>query len=180
MVPARNNGGSITVGPAAPWFTHGVSNNEALLRAFRVEPTDLEANRSGRLGPAQIERLRRSIWFNVLVVLPVQLVLVAFVLFAGPSAVGHILAGVLFALLTIAELSWARRIQRVISEGTVRCLRGKAALRRSIQSGTWLSVGGERNRLWARARYVVPGGEYRVYVAPEARLVVAMEAESWD
>jgi hypothetical protein len=157
-----------------------VSNSEALLRAFRVETADLEANRSGRLGPAQIERLRRNVWINVLVVLPVQLLLVAFVIVADPSATGYILAGTLFAALTLAELNWARRIQRVIRAGTVRCLRGKATLRRSVHSGTWLSVGGERNRLWAGARHVVPGGEYRVYVVPQVRLVVAMEPESWE
>jgi hypothetical protein len=157
-----------------------VSNSEELLRAFRVEPADLEANRSGRLGPTQVERLRRNVWINALVVLPPQLLLVAFVVFADASATGHILAGGLFVLLTVAELSWARRVQRVIREGSVRCLRGKATLRRSIQSGTWLSVGGERNRLWAPARHVVPGGEYRVYVAPQARLVLAMEPESWE
>jgi hypothetical protein len=172
--------GSINGRAAATWLTHSVSNNDELLRAFRVEPADLEANRSGRLGPGQIERLRRNIWTNALVVLPIQLLLVAFVIVAEPSTTGIILAGGLFMLLTVAELSWARRIQRVIREGSVRCLRGKARLRRSVQSGTWLSVGGERNRLWAPARYVVPGGEYRVYIAPVARLVVAMEPESWD
>jgi hypothetical protein len=157
-----------------------VSNSEELLHAFRVTPTDLEANRAGRLGPAQVERLRRNAWINVLVVLPLQLLLIAFVVFARPAALGLISAGVLFVLLTIAEVNWARRVQRVIREDTVRSLRGRVMLRRSISSGTWLAVGGERNRLWASARYVLPGGDYRVYVAPAARLVVAMEPETYD
>jgi hypothetical protein len=157
-----------------------VSNREELLHAFRVTPADIEANRAGRLGPGQVERLRRNVWVNVLVVLPMQLLLIAFVVFAGPAAFGFIFAGVLFALLTIAEVSWARRIQRVIRKGTVHPLRGRVTLRRSISSGTWLAVGGERNRLWASARYVLPGGDYRVYVAPAARLVVAMEPETYD
>jgi hypothetical protein len=157
-----------------------VSNREELLHAFRVTPADIEANRAGRLGPGQVQRLRLNIWINVLVVLPMQLLLIAFVVFAGPAALGLIFAGVLFVLLTIAELSWALRIRRVIREGTVRGLRGRVALRRSISSGTWLSVGGQRNRLWAGARYVLPGGDYRVYVAPLARLVVAMEPETYD
>jgi hypothetical protein len=157
-----------------------VSNREELLHAFRVKPADLEANRAGRLGPGQVERLRRNIWINVLVVLPMQLLLIAFVVFARPATLGLILAGVLFALLTIAELSWVRRIRRVIREGTVRGLRGRVTLRRSLSSGTWLSVSGERNRLWTGGRYVLPGGDYRVYVAPGARLVVAMEPETYD
>jgi hypothetical protein len=172
--------GSIADSGAATWLTHGVSNSEELLRAFRVEPADLEANRSGRLGPTQAERLRRNVWINALAVLPLQLLLVAFLVFADPSEIGFFLAGGLLVVLTVAELSWALRVHRVIREGTVRCLRGRASLRRSVQSGTWLSVAGERNRLWARARYVVPGGDYRVYVAPQARLVVAMEPESWE
>jgi hypothetical protein len=157
-----------------------VSHDEQLLRAFRIGPADLEANRANRLGPGQIERLRRNVWLNVLVVLPFQVALLAFVIIGHPATGAYVVGGGLFVLLTLAELSWAWKVRRVISEGTVRGLRGKVRVHRRLQSGTWIAVGGERNRLWARPRYVLPGAEYRVYVAPGAQLVVAMEPENYE
>lgn len=157
-----------------------MSHRDELLRAFRIGPPDLEANRANRLGPGQIERLRRNVRLNVLVVLPMQIALLVFVIVAHPAPGAYIVGGGLFVLLTVAELSWARRIRRVIDKGTVRGLRGQIRVLRRLQSGTWIAVGGDRNRLWASPRCVVPGGEYRVYVAPGARLVVAMEPENYD
>jgi hypothetical protein len=157
-----------------------VSHGDQLQRAFRVGPADLEANRANRLGPRQIERLRRNVWLNVLVVLPFQVALLAFVIIGHPATGAYVVGGGLFVLLTLAELSWAWKIRRVIREGTVRSLRGRVRVQRRLQSGTWIAVGGNRNRLWASPRYVVPGAEYRVYVVPAAQLVVAMEPENYD
>jgi hypothetical protein len=172
-VPAPNN-------HRPTWLTHRVSTAEELLQAFRIGPQDLAANRANRLGEGQIERLRRNLWTNVIVVLPLQVALVAIVVFGRPSAFGYIVVGGVFAVLTLAEVSWALRVRRAIRAGTVRCLRGRVAVRRSMQSGTWLAVGGERNRLWAKSRYVAHDAAYRVYVAPAVRLVVAMESEAYD
>jgi hypothetical protein len=157
-----------------------VSHDDQLLRAFRVGPADLAANRANRLGPGQIERLRRNVWLNVLVVLPFQVALLAFVIIGHPATGAYVVGGGLFVLLTMAELGWAWKVRRAIGEGTVRSLRGQVRVQRRLQSGTWIAVGGDRNRLWASPRYVVPGAEYRVYVAPAAQLVVAMEPENYD
>jgi hypothetical protein len=156
------------------------SNKDELLTAFRIDPDDLAANRDGRLGSNQVERLRRNIWLNALVVAPLQVALVLIVVLADPSAVGHVVIGGLFVLLTAAEVSWAVRIRRAIRNGRVQALRGPIKIRRSVQSGTWVTVGGKRNRLWAGSRYVADGGEYRVYVVPAVKAVVAMEPENWD
>jgi hypothetical protein len=151
-----------------------------LLRAFRIRPADLEANRANRLGPGQIERLRRNIWLNVLVVLPLQIGLLVFIVLAHPAPGAYVVGGGLLVLLTVAEVGWIVRIRRTIREGAVRCLRGRVKVSNSVRNGTWIAVAGDRNRLWARSRYVAPDGEYRVYVAPAARLVVAMEPETYD
>jgi hypothetical protein len=157
-----------------------VVNREELLRAFRIEPDDLAANRDGRLGTNQVERLRRNVWLNALVVAPLQIVLLLIVFLADPSAVGYAVIGGLLVLLTAAEVSWAVRIRRALRDGRVQALRGPIKIRRSMQSGTWITVGGKRNRLWAGSRYVADGGEYRVYVVPAVKAVVAMEPEEWD
>jgi hypothetical protein len=157
-----------------------VSNDDQLLRAFRIGPADIEANRANRLGPGQIERLRRNVWLNVLVVLPLQVALLVFVIIGHPAIGAYVVGGGLLVLLTLAELSWAWKVRRAISDGTVRGLRGKVRVQRRLQSGTWITVGGDRNRLWASPRHVVPGAEYRVYVAPATQLVVAMEPENYD
>jgi len=151
-----------------------------LLSAFRIDPDDLAANRDGRLGTNQVGRLRRNVWLNALVVLPLQVALVLIAVLADPSAVGYAVIGGLFVLLTAAEISWAVRIRRALRDGRVQALRGPVKIRRSVQSGTWISVGGKRNRLWAGSRYVADGGEYRVYVVPAVKAVVAMEPEDWD
>jgi hypothetical protein len=157
-----------------------VSNRDELMNAFRMGPEDLAANREGRLSPGQIQRLRGNLRINAIVLLPFQLILVAIVIIGRPSAPGYVILGGVFALLTIAEVSWAVRIRRAVGAGRVRCLRGRIAVRRSFQTGTWIAVGGERNRLWAPARYVAPDAAYRVYVAPAVKLVVAMEPEDYD
>jgi hypothetical protein len=157
-----------------------VSNPDELLHAFGIGPDDLEANRENRLSAGQIERLRRNLWTNVIVVAPIQLILIAIVVIGRPSAAGYVIIGSVFAVLTLAELSWAWRVRRAIRAGTARCLRGRVRVRRSMQSGTWIAVAGEQNRLWAKARYVAPDAAYRVYVAPAVRLVVAMESEVYD
>ena len=153
---------------------------DELLHAFRIDPDDLAANRDGRLGPHQVERLRRNVWLNAIVVAPLQVALLLIIVLADPSAVGHVVVGGLFVLLTAAEISWAVRIRRALRDGRVQTLRGPVKIRRSVQSGTWITVGGKRNRLWAGSRYVADGAEYRVYVVPAVKAVVAMEPEEWD
>lgn len=157
-----------------------MSNKEDLLGAFRIGPEDLAANREGRLSAGQVQRLRGNLRINAIVLLPFQVLLIAIVIIGRPSAPGYVILGGVFALLTAAEVSWALRIRRAIDTGTVRCLRGRIKVRRSFQSGTWIAVGGERNRLWAPARYVAHDGSYRVYVSRAVKLVVAMEPEDYD
>jgi hypothetical protein len=129
----------------------GLSHRDELLRAFRIGPADIEANRLDRLGPGQVRRLRRNIWLNVLTITPFQLALIAFI------ALG------------------AR-----IPAGVVRSLVGPVTVHIGSRGGTWLTVEGERNRLWTGYWHVGRGRDYRVYVVPAARLIVAMEPDGWE
>jgi hypothetical protein len=173
----------------------GPSHRDELLRAFRIGPADVGANRQGRLGPGQIRRMRRNIWVNVLAITPFQLPLIAFIaLGARIPGVGneaarvrslaatvflYVIATVLLAGLVAIEVSWVRGIWRAIRAGVVRGLAGPVTVHSGGQGGTWLTVEGEQNRLWTGYWHVGSGRAYRVYVAPAAKLIVAMEPDGW-
>jgi len=159
-----------------------VSHRAELLRAFRIGPEDLAANRENRLGSGQVRRLRRNIWISVLAVAtPVQLAIVVIAaLTASSSAVSYAVWAVLFGLWTLLEVVWVRDIGRVLRDGTVKCLQGPVTVHSGGRGGTWITVAGERNRLWTGYWHVGRGMPYRVYVAPAAKLIVAMEPDGWD
>jgi hypothetical protein len=151
-----------------------------LLRAFRIGPGDIEANRAGRLGERQVARLRRSIWFNVAGAAVLQLGVIGVGYFwAVRAVVSWVVLGLVFVLFAALEVRWIRQLRRVVRDGTVRCLVGPVTVQTMQRGGTWLVVQGERNRLWAAYWHVGRGREYRVYVAPAAKLIVAMEPEGW-
>src|SRR3954447_9860977 len=52
--------------PKSSW--RDLSHRDELLRAFRIGPEDILANRRGVLGPGQLRRLRHNIWWNLLAV----------------------------------------------------------------------------------------------------------------
>jgi hypothetical protein len=154
------------------------SHGEELLRAFRIGPEDLAANRAGRLGPGQVRRLRRNITINILAVVPFQAALVALAVFVPRKTVFlYAVTGVLLAALIALEADWVRKIWRTIRDGVVRCLAGPVTVQSAGRGGTWLMVQGERHRLWTGYWHVGRGLPYRVYVAPAARLSVAMEPD---
>jgi hypothetical protein len=157
-----------------------MSHRDELLRAFRIGPGDIHANRAGRLGERQVARLRRSVWINVAGTAVFQLGLVAVGYFIAPRAVvSWVVLGLVFALFTALGVRWIRQLRRVMRDGTVRCLVGRVTVQSAQRGGTWLVVQGERNRLWTAYWHVGRGREYRVYVAPAAKLIVAMEPEGW-
>jgi hypothetical protein len=173
----------------------GLSHRDELLRAFRIGPEDIEANRQGRLGPGQIRRLRRNILVNVLTITPFQLALIAFIaLGARIPGVGteaararshtssvflYLFALVLLAGLVAMEVAWVRAIRRSLRAGIVRGLAGPVTVHVGSRGGTWLTVDGERHRLWTGYWHVGRGRDYRVYVVPAAKLIVAMEPNGW-
>jgi hypothetical protein len=189
---SADRGEEVTVSKA--W--RGLSHRDELLRAFRIGPTDIEANRENRLGPGQIRRLRRNLWLNVLTVTPFQLALVAFIaLGARIPGVGseaartrslaasvfvYLIALLLLAGLVAMEVSWVRGIWRSLRAGVVRGLSGPVTVHVGSRGGTWLTVDGERNRLWTAYWHVGRGRNYRVYIVPAAKLIIAMEPDGWE
>src|ERR1041384_8286634 len=47
-------------------MTDWVRHRQELLRAYKISQGDLDANRAGQLGPAQVRRMRRGIGTNLL------------------------------------------------------------------------------------------------------------------
>jgi len=162
----------------------GMSHHDELLQAFHIGPEDVAANHANRLGPGQLRRLRRNIWVNVLAVSPVQIGLLVLVALAPRRSLAASLwlylgVAVILAALVAVEYTWVRNIRRVIRAGVVHCLAGPVTVHSAGRGGTWLTVQGERNRLWTGYWHVGRGRPYRVYVAPAARLIVAMEPDGW-
>lgn len=157
------------------------SHREELLTAFRIGPEDIEANRTGSLGPNQIRRLRRNLWINAAAGLTLAAPVIALALLSPHKTIWlYLICALLLALLVLMEASWARGIRRALKDGTVRCLTGPVTVQSQSRGGTWLQVENERVRLWTPYWHVGRNLNYRVYVAPPAKLVVAMEPNGWE
>jgi hypothetical protein len=158
-----------------------VDQQEALLRAFRVTESDLEANRAGRLGPAQRRRTLR----NVAVGVAIGLALSVWILIAtynqartpGVAALNWIIPGLVGLLVAAATVSGAWVTLRAMRR-PVECVTGTVSL-----SLARVGRGGTAARLHVAARSftlarpphtpggVIPAyrsmltdGEYHVYV----------------
>jgi hypothetical protein len=158
----------------------GLSHRDELLRAFRIGPEDVAANHAGRLGPGQVRRMRRNIWFNVLAA-ALQAGVVALAVFdPRKSLFLYGFCAAVFAALLAMEFAWVRVIRRAIRAGVVQCLAGPVTVQSAGRGGSWLVVQGKRNRLWAGYWHVGRDRPYRVYIAPAAKLIVAMEPDGWE
>src|SRR5438132_14165416 len=94
-------------------MTDWVQHRQELLRAFKISQGDLEANRAGQLGPAQIRRMRRGI---------------------GTSLLGGvILAGGLVAILYFVAAHPLKPVQWMLGGGlTIACLALGAVTARNL------------------------------------------------
>ena len=151
-----------------------------LLRTFRNSPQDLDANRAGRIGPDQVRRLRRSATNSVLVMVGVVAVLAAIVALvaAHPISVARWVLIVVIGLAGVAVgVQRGSQLRRAVRDGTVVCLAGPVTTRMRGRAGWWLTVAGQSFHLPVRFWHIGPGMTYRVYVAPAAQLIVAMEPD---
>jgi len=156
------------------------THREELLRAYRIGPADIAANRAGRLGPGQVRRLRRNIWVNTLAVTPlIATVVLLAVLLPRRGIVQYFVFALVIGLFLLMLWSWVRGIRRSLRAGVVECLTGPVTIT-SSRSGSFLTVQGKRLRLWTLYWHVGRGRTYRVYFVPAARLVVALEPEGWE
>lgn len=156
----------------------GVSHRDELLIVFHIGPEDLAANRAGRLGPSQITRLRRSVWWNIagaLLLVAVLLLILGFVAHRPFNWIQYVLA----VVLTVAALALgffvARGLRRAVAAGVVERLTGPVSVTMRGRAGMWLAVQGRSFPLPVRFWHVGSGLPYHVYVAPAAKRIVAME-----
>jgi hypothetical protein len=149
-----------------------------LLRVFKNTPADLDANRLGDLGPHQRQRLRRSAANSLLIMVAAAAVFIVIILLVGSRPIAPWRWG-LIAVIALAGIAVgvqrSRELRRALRERTVDVLTGRVQVRMQGRSGWWLAIGGQSFHLPVRFWHVGPGLSYRVYVAPAAKLIVAME-----
>jgi hypothetical protein len=149
-----------------------------LLRVFKNTPSDLAANRLGQLGPGQLRRLRRSAANSALIMVAVVAALIVIVIFVGTRPIAPWRWG-LVAVVALGGLAVgvqrSRELRRGVRARTVECLTGPVRVRMQGRSGWWLTVADRSFHLPVRFWHVGPDLPYRVYVAPAAKLIVAME-----
>ena len=157
-----------------------MNHREELLRAYRIGPQDIAANRAGRLGPGQIRRLRRNIWINTLAVMPLILAVVLLaVLLPRRGIIQYVVFALVIGLFVLMLWSWVRGIRRSLRAGVVECLTGPVTVAVS-RGGSFLTVQDKRLRLWTPYWHVGRGQTYRVYFVPAATMVVALEPDGWE
>jgi hypothetical protein len=156
------------------------SHSLELLRAFKTSPDDIDANRSGRLGPGQIRRIRRRAVNAVLAMVGAVAALIAIIVFIATRPI----SGPRWALIVVVGLAGlvvgvyqSARLRRALRDGTVECLIGPIRVTLRGRNGWWLAVADRSFHLPIRFWHVGPGLRYRVYVASAAQLVVAMEPD---
>jgi hypothetical protein len=151
-----------------------------LQAALHLTPDDRAANRRGELSPLQRQRLRRSGVWNVIGSVGIGLLLGA-ILFAVAEKplrpVQWILAGVLEVGALLTALYTVRQLRAAVAGGRVECVTGPVRVFRQKNSGYFLGVGDQTFRLPVRPWHVESGARYRVYVAPAAKRIVAMEPD---
>ena len=149
-----------------------------LLRAFQIQPEDLEANRAGRLGPTQARKLLSSGTSNL----------------AGAFLIGLLLAGILygvvhkplvpaqwitalilFVIVLIVGIRYFLQSRAAVAEGRVESLVGQVHVQSRGRAGWFLNVAGQSFQLPVRPWQIQGDAPYRVYFVPRTRTVVAIE-----
>lgn len=149
-----------------------------LLDTFHNSLTDLEDNRAGRLSQNQVTRLLASGTKNLVGAFVVGLTLVGILLFVAhkPLApVQWILGLVLFLVVLSAGLLYFQKTRRAAKTRTVECFQGTITIRMVGRAGWYLFVDQKSFKLPVRPWTVAPGLVYKVYVSPEAEVIVGVE-----
>jgi hypothetical protein len=160
-----------------------MGHREELLRRFHLDLEDLEANRRGMLSQRQARLLTQSGVRNLLGALLIGLALTA-ILYAVASKPLAPIQWILAAVLAIAALVVGaidfRRTRQAASEARVECLTGTIHVQMRGRAGWYLLIDGQSFRLPVHIWDVKDGASYRVYIAPKAMRIVALEPDGWD
>jgi hypothetical protein len=158
------------------------AHTDELLHAFHLDAGDLAANRSGVLGSRQVQALRRSAVgaLGGAAAAGLGLAAILWLVADKPLApVQWIIAGLLFAAVATVGVVSAGRLGSAVRSGRVDCVTGVVRVRRRGRAGWFLDVGDRSFRLPVRFWHLPVEAPYRVYVAPSANRVVAMEPDGW-
>jgi hypothetical protein len=154
------------------------NHREELLQAFGVQSEDLEANRAGRLGPAQRRKLLSSGNSNLTGAFLIGLLL-AGILYGVANKplvpVQWILAIILFLIVLIVGIRYFAQTRAAIAEGRVESLVGPVHVQSRGRAGWYLNVAGQSFQLPVHLWHIQQDAPYRVYFVPRTRTVVAME-----
>jgi len=160
-----------------------MGHREELLRRFHLDIQDLEANRRGLLSQRQARALVWSGVRNLLGALLIGLVL-AVILYAVASKplapIQWILAAALAIAAVVVGAIDVRRTRQAASEARVECLTGAIRIQMRGYAGWYLLIDGQSFKLPVHIWDVKNNASYRVYIAPKARRIVALEPDGWD
>jgi hypothetical protein len=149
-----------------------------LLRAFQIQPEDLEANRAGRLSVAQGRNLLRSGTSNLAGAFLIGLLLAAILygVVNKPLVPAQwITAIILFVIVLIVGLRYFLQSRAAVAEGRVESLVGPVHVQSRGRAGWFLNVAGQSFQLPVRPWQIQRDASYRVYFVPSTRTVIAME-----
>lgn len=155
-----------------------IDHQSELLRAMRVPPEEIDANRIDRLGPVQARRLARSGYLNLLAAFVLAGALLAIMMLVAErplKPVQIVLALVLVAALLITGSVYLIRSLQAADHGVVERHSGPVRVVRRGRAGFYLHLGDHSWRCPVRPWHLQNGAPYHVYVAPKARRIVAME-----
>jgi hypothetical protein len=147
-----------------------------LLTVFGIEADDLAANRAGVLTARQIRAMRRYAWSNVSASLVLVGLLLAILLLVADKPlqwIQYTLAGVLVAALAATCAYAFRKSRAARRSGVVECRTGPVTVERD--NGWWLTIEGRSFRVPPELHRLDTAMPYRVYIAPAANRIVAME-----
>src|SRR5690349_11210742 len=149
-----------------------MGHREELLRRFRLDRDDLEANRRGLLSQRQARTLVRSGVRNLLGALLIGLALAA-ILYAVASKPLAPIQWILAAALAIAALVVGaldvHRTRQAASAARVECLTSVIRIQMRGRTGWYLLIDGQSFHLPVHIWDVKNDAHYRVYIAPTAR-----------
>jgi hypothetical protein len=149
-----------------------------LLKVFGIDAEDLGANRNGVLTARQVKALRSYAWSHVsaAAVLVVLLLAILYLVADKPLQwIQYALSGVLVAALAATCAYAFRRARAAKRAGVVECLVGPVTVERN--DGWWLTVQGLSFRVPPELYHLDTARPYRVYIAPAAKRVVAIESD---
>jgi hypothetical protein len=153
-----------------------------LMRAFHLQPGDLEANRTGWLSQHQVKRLKNSAILNLFggFVLAAGMVGILVGVAERPFVPVQLILGfgLVIAALIYGSVVYAKS-RAAAAAGTVEVLTGPVSVRMQGRAGWYLTVAGRTFRLPVRPWHIYRGFSYRVYVATKASRIIAMEPEGW-